>query len=664
MNLVRLGGFPWLDRYWFWDTSNGFLVDVLFDGDRCSVRCVAGFRLLGQAEGGRELWVRNLSKMSRYLKDSFSQCRFSVDFSDSVNSEMVGVKGEAESVASELDGLLDRKDVLEERIESLEKSLDLGSGEGSLQGSVEQRLDECYEELDQVSGEIESLVDRLEFLQVLLSEWRSKGYGVSVCFSVATGFEKVRQEEFRGVVSRQLQELKDRCDRSVKQKLSGENFRLQFSELDTPHQLLQHLYTPLAHPGNDVDDERVQELLSMYMAFAGEDLEVDGAVRHEEKAGAARSLNAVLQYLDSTGSGNAADVESSGPLLGNVRGTEMGFGVDPADQPHFYIVGATGSGKSYTKRVLLENCLALGYDVVSVTPRDLQAVSAFKSFDSDGSGLTGDYYLPGSDLLLDEPSDFSDLFSGRSFVSLMDLSETERNEFVVELFDAAADLGKTSNPVFVFLDEAHLFSDGAAADSIQEAVREVRKFGVHVVLATQSPMDFNRSYKHIRQNTVANLFLQGEYWDYAENYLTGRDSITSLNQGEAWFTGRGFDNVLLDVRKPLSRVEEVNREDLKEIDGLFSFSSPEISDSVEDSVDSGDSAVGQGLSDEQRQVVEAIREYIDENDMAPSKNKVIECSPFGSTRSNRVIDELLDLGAVVTDSDERYGNEATVFRIN
>jgi len=669
MDLLELGGFPWLDRYLFWDTGTGFLVDVwsVPGTDNLAVRCVAGFRLLSQGSSGRELWTRNLSKMSRYLKSSFSGVRLSVDFVDGVDEDLVGVSGEASELGRRFQSLDERKTDLKGRIESLERGLDLGSGGGSMQGVVENRLQSSYEELEQVEAELNRVVDRIEFLKALLGEWREKGYGVAVCFSVGTGFERVASNQFKSVVERQLQELKERTDRSIKQKLTGENFRLNIQELDTPLQLFQHLYAPLIHPENDLGEEYLQEMLSMYMAYSSEDLEVDGAVREESSAAPARSVNSVLQFLESGQGGQVSSVESSGPLIGEVKGSSMAFGLDLAEQPHYYIVGATGSGKSYTKRVLLENCISMGYSVVSVTPRDLQSLAAFKAFDGDGSGLTGDYYLPGSDHLLESPEstgDWQGFFSGNTFVSLQELGPSDRSSFVKELFEEAAKLGKTDNPVFIFLDEAHLFSSGEVAESIQEAVREVRKFGVHVILVTQSPMDFNRKYKHIRENTVGNFFLQGEYWDYAQKYLNSESDITDLEQGQSWFSGRGFSPVCLSVRKPLSRVEEISMENVEELDELFNADEPDVS-GLDPKGSTGGNTVGQGsvsLSDEQSSVLEAIRGYISENDEAPTQNKSIECSPFGSSKTKRIIDELLERDALVKGSDVRYGNEATVYR--
>jgi len=419
MDLVRLGGFPVLGRYLFWDREYGMAVDVLEvdDSDVYWVRCVAGFRLLGQGESGRELWTRNLSKMSRYLKDSFSDFRLSVDFADTVDESVVGIQDEAEQLGVQTDELINRKEEIESSLESLERSMSLSAG-GDLDDMVERRFTRLEEELDKVDTDLDRVLDRLDFLSAVRDEWEKKGYSVSVCFSVSSGFERVATGEFRKVVDQQLQELKHRCDRSIKQKLQGEKFRLQFTELDTPHQLLQHFYTPLVHPGGSLDEEVFSEMLEMYIAFAAEDIEVDGLVRHEEKAGAARSVNAILQHLESSGSANFSSIESTGPLLGSVSGTQMKFGIDPADQPHFYIVGSTGSGKSYTKRVLLENCLALDYNIVSVTPRDLEALSAYRPYDGDGTGIVGNYYWLGDNMLLDEPSDFSEFFNGASFVSL------------------------------------------------------------------------------------------------------------------------------------------------------------------------------------------------------------------------------------------------------
>ncbi|WP_436935735.1 helicase HerA-like domain-containing protein [Halovenus marina] len=666
MDLVRLGGFPGLGRFWFWERESGMAVDVLdaSGGDGFWVRCVAGFRLVSQSEEGRELWTRNLSKMSRYLRDSFTGFRLSVDFADSVSGDITGIEEEAEGLAGRSEELLSRKSELEASLSSLERSMSL-QGSGSLDEVVEGRYKRIKQELEDLDEELDRVVSRLEFLKQLKGEWESKGYAVSVCFSVSNGFERTTETQFKSVVSRQLQDLKNRCDRSIKQKLQGEKFRLKFTELDTPHQLLQHFYTPLVHPEEDIDHHDLAGMLELYMAFADKDLEIDGLVREQAKAGAARSVNAVLQHLRKTGSADVSSVENTGPLIGNVSGTDMTFGVDLAEQPHFYVVGSTGSGKTYTKRVLLENCLVMEYNIVSITPRDFQAVSAFQKFDSEGTGLVGDYYLPGDELLLDEPDNFTEFFKGASFVSLKSLSPADRQNFVHDLFDSAADIGQTDTPVFVFLDEAHLFSDGESAESIQEAVRETRKFGVHIVLVTQSPMDFNRKYKHIRQNTVGNFFLQGEYWDYAQSYLENEKNIIGLNQGEAWFTGRGFSSIKLDIRKPLSRVEEVTRSTLQELDLLYqseNVNSELLTQHSDGEVFEKDGS--NSLSDEQREVVEAIKDYIRRKDQLPSKNKVIECSPYGSSRTNRILSELQEESVLKTEEQERYGNTATVFRID
>ncbi|EMA15204.1 hypothetical protein C436_05470 [Haloarcula marismortui ATCC 33800] len=583
----------------------------------------------------------------------------SVDFVDSVEGDLTGVTQDASVLGQRFQELDSHRGELEDKIESLERSLKLDDG-GSMQNVVESRLRSAYNELEDVESEMDDIVSRIEFLNSLMGEWREKGYGVSVCFSVATSFELVDESDFETVVGRQLQELKERCDRSIKQKLTGENFRLSIQELDTPFQLFQHLYTPLIHPENDLGEDYLKEMLAFYMAYSSEDLEVGEAVREESSVAAARSMNAVLQHLESGQGGSVSSVESTGPLIGNVNGSSMAFGLDLAEQPHYYIVGATGSGKSYTKRVLLENCLSMGYNVVSVTPRDLQALSAFQAFDKDGTGLTGDYYLPGNDLLLDKPSRWENFFAGSSFVSLRELGPSDSSEFVGEMFDAAAKLGQTDSPVFIFLDEAHLFSTGEVAESIQKAVREVRKFGVHVVLVTQSPMDFNRKYKHIRENTVGNFFLQGEYWDYAKKYLNRESDITDLGQGEAWFSGRGFSPVQLSIRKPLSRVAEVTKVELEELNKLYLSSTPSLEG--EDSSIHADKEA-ESLDGDQEKVLKAIRRYIESEDELPSKNKVIDYSPFGSSKTPRLLSELKKMGFVGTESAERYGNEATVFKI-
>jgi len=115
----------------------------------------------------------------------------------------------------------------------------------------------------------------------------------------------------------------------------------------------------------------------------------------------------------------------------------------------------------------------------------------------------------------------------------------------------------------------------------------------------------------------------------------------------------------------LSRVEKLSREEIKELESMFSAGSIDVNQISADSNAKYDSSSGSvSLNDEQEKVVEAIRDYVSIEDQLPSKNKVIENSPFGSSRTNRILSELQEAGALETEEQRRYGNVATVFIVN
>jgi hypothetical protein len=655
-----------------WDSEENVLVEVVDLGDYALVRASKGLKILARNES-EESRTRSLRKLTRYFSDTFPKFRVSVDFVSDV-SPSVALDGEkVESLASrgklienELEDLRDRRSNL---VNSLEKGFD------ELEGLSERRLSEVEGRIDDLEQRYEEVVSELSREQLLGEEWQKEGVMSTYVFQVFTDSELVHRDSLPEAVGSHISDIVSLQDRKIKQVLGGPNFGLIFSEVEVPSVLHRLEHTGLLNPSHledliDSCPEGVESILKdlrdrsadQFMATALSDLEVDGSTVVRSKATPARSFESVLDGLESSGSAFSPDSSLDGPRMGRVSGTEMNFGFDPADETHYYIAGATDSGKSYTKRILVENCLSQGYNVLSITPSDTQALSAFKPYDDEGTGLAGDYYYFGEDILLDEPDDVSTLFEGANFVSLEGLSQSERQEFVKELFQEALKVEFSDNPVFVFLDEARRFSGGEAAAAIQEAVQETRKFNVHIVLVTQSPMHFQRQYKHIRENVSANFFLRGEYWEYAKNYLDSDDDIAGLEEAEAWFTAPGQSPVLLEIRKPLSRVEEVPRSDLRELDERFKTDTVDVAefDSENPSFEESDTE----LSEEQEEVLKAIRRYTKREDRAPSQNKVIEEVPYGSSRTPRILSELEDFGVVFTEVEERGNNPATVFRIS
>jgi len=391
-------------------------------------------------------------------------------------------------------------------------------------------------------------------------------------------------------------------------------------------------------------------------------------------------VDSILKRLETERVGEVQDVPQDGPMIGTVTGTDVVVGFDPGDYEHFYIVGETGSGKSHLKRALTENTASLDYHILTINPSDLQNVGLNLSNEenSNGRSIGFNQYWKGSDQLLDIPDDLTTLFTGRNAVSLRGLTDSEKQDFINDLFDELADVDATNKPLFVFLDEAHNFNSGKAANAIQDIVRESRKFGVHLVLISQSPKDYAYNQKHVRENTY-NVFMAGEYFEYASRFLDDEDVIRSLDTGEAVFPkSRELPRMDVEVRDVLTRFWDgtPSDEELEEVDGMFSGQLPSFSNqasvSEEESGGEGqDPSVSTAttdntthdLSEEEEKLVQHIRSYVEENDERPSTSKCWREGPFGAGKTSDLLDQLEEKGVVESEKIERGHNEPTVYSI-
>jgi hypothetical protein len=463
----------------------------------------------------------------------------------------------------------------------------------------------------------------------------------------------------------------------VKQVLQGPKFKLHVEELEEPQVFNRLEYTGLLNPDgfqqllDQVSEDEVTKSLKdlrrssaeQYMAVALRDVEVGETTVERAKATPARAVNSVLQGLKAETVAYAEEVPNDGPMIGTLTGTNQVVGFDPAELPHYYITGETGSGKSYLKRVLLENIASLGYDVLSISPSDREEVglSLPNADHDDGTGLATDQYWIGTDQLLDEPEDIHELFQGVNAATLKGLDDEKKQEFVNEAFTELADIDRRDTPLFVFLEEAHNFTKGAAADAIQDLVREARKFGVHVVIVSQSPMDFSRNHKHVRENTVS-IFMHGEYFDYASKFLDAKKEIQDLGTGEAIIQSREYPQLRVDVRKAFTLPTAPSQNQIKELQQQFQGTLPDF-DQATSPGNSGEAEEEEDLSEDEQQLLDFIRSYIEENDERPSKSKCYreEEAPFGSSKTTRLLEELLEKNDIEEETVERYGNESQVY---
>jgi hypothetical protein len=659
-----------------WDIDGQATVELTeLSEDRYLIRSSKSYRLVKQDEKGQEMWDRNLRELNEYLASTFSGFSLTVDYCDTTSIQVLDEHDDVAKLLTEANRLKRKAKELQDKQEST--SVAVQNSVDSLEAVMQQRHEETQEQLQETRERLNQVLTTLEEKKQAVEQWKANGVSLAYLFQFSTDPEVIPGNRIEEAAERHVDEAFDLHRRKVKQVLQGPKFKLHVEELDEPRVYNRLEHSSLLNPDGftqllDQVDGEVEDSLKelrrtsaqQYMAVALRDVEVGEATVERAKATPARAVNSVLQNLKAETVAHAEEVPNNGPMLGNLKGTNQVVGFDPADLPHYYITGETGSGKSYLKRVLLENIASLGYDILSISPSDREEVGvSLPNPDHDnGAGIPADHYWIGTDQLLDEPNDIQDLFTGVNAATLKGLSEDRKQDFVNDVFTELAEIDRRDKPLFVFLEEAHNFTQGTAADAIQDLVREARKFGVHVVIVSQSPMDFNRNHKHVRENTVS-VFMHGEYFDYAGKFLDDKEEIRELGTGEAIIQSRQYSKLRVDVRQALTLPTAPSTDQVKELENRFDKSLPEFESGTEAPVDDTAEPNESQLSEDEQQLLDHIKRYIEEQDERPSKSKCYrpDDAPFGSSKTTRLLDQLLEKDVIQEETVERYGNKSQVY---
>jgi len=181
-----------------------------------------------------------------------------------------------------------------------------------------------------------------------------------------------------------------------------------------------------------------------------------------------------------------------------------------------FITGKSGSGKSYTMGVLIEEFLKKGIPIV-IFDRHGEYSSLKVSEETSKSGEKvpsefADKIIEFTDLNMNEGGDIdikylfsldatdlvtSNLCTIVNFRGLpLEVQEIVANEILLKLYNAST--SKQLQPFYLFIDEAHLFAGKKKTDTC-ETVRlfsqEGRKFGANVVISTQKPQLLNTTIR-------------------------------------------------------------------------------------------------------------------------------------------------------------------------
>lgn len=459
MNLQRIGRTEISPPTVFlWDTDSSAVIETTILGkDTHLVRATKAYRLLKQDPEGRESWSRNINKLNEYLESTFSNFRLSVDYVDRVSGETLRVKDEAREVAGQAKELLTKAERLNKEISDLQESLEISLE--SMEEQVKRDLQGKKQERQQVLDELDHITRDLERRKDILSEWEEDGVLSAILFQFSTEAEVASGDALDSVIEEHLEQVFNYHRRKVLQTLRGENFRLVVEEVEEPSVLMRGEYGMLLNPAviedleERYEDTRVeqdliearQQAVKQFEEYAVEDLEVEESVVEQSNATPAKAVDSILKRLETERVGEVQDVPQDGPMIGTVTGTDVVVGLDPGQYEHLYIVGETGSGKSHIKRALIENTASLDYHVLSINPSDLQNVGLNLSNgeNPNGRSIGFNQYWKGGDQLLDSPEDLTSLFTGRNAVSLKGLTDSEKQDFINDLFGKLADVDST-----------------------------------------------------------------------------------------------------------------------------------------------------------------------------------------------------------------------------
>lgn len=679
MNLTHVGSTGLEPSTSFiWDSEKKTSLEITGLGENhFLVRASKSYRLVKQDVEGQESWSRNLSKMNDELASTFSSFRISIDYTDTTSTQVLDVKEEASKRLHEAQELSSRIEELDKEQEQLEVGIDIGVE--NIQDRLQSRHGELIQEQENLRNRLHQILQHLEERKQEVNQWRKNGVSLSYLFQFSTDPEIIPEQELGETCKRHLEEAFNLHRRKVKQVLQGPRFKLHVEELEEPRIINRLEHTQLLNPesfdhlSQEVKEpdlsETLEELrydsIQQYMAVALNDIEVMETTVERAKSTPAKAVGSILKDLESERVANPRDVPNNGPMIGTVTGTNHVAGFDPAELPHYYIMGESGSGKSYLKRVLLENCISLGYDTLTISPSDTEEIglSLPNTENSEGVGLSVNQYWIGNEKMLDRPDTVDDLFTGANAVTLTELSKHEKQDYVNKIFTRLAEINRSSKPLFVFLEEAHNFNQGKAADAIQKLVREARKFGIHVVIVSQNPTDFSHNHRHVRENTVS-VFMRGEYTDYAEKFLSNEDEITDLETGEAIIQGPDFSKINVNIRETLTKPTAPTNKELEHVNSRFTGQAPDISHEHTEKTEH-DSQESEPLSEDEQQLINFIQYYLRENDERPSKSKCYreKQAPFGSSKTMRLLKQLVEKDALQENTVERHGNQSQVYSI-
>jgi len=703
--LLPLGGttFP-PETFFFWQPDNHTTIEItpLQQNESFLIAGSKTYRLTKQSEDGRETRQKKLGQLTDYLETQFTHFQITVNYADHTTDTLTQIPDETRPLIEDAKQLVQQKHELVQKIENLEKAVKHGFDH--LQDELAQRLDTKQQEYEAIETRLEELEQYIYEERQRLEQWRENGQSLAYLFTFTTQPQLTHYTELQTALEHTVEAAQD-SGHGIQQALEGPNMQIWTEEMQEPRLIHRREHTSLHVPESlkKLEKQAPQELepaieelhkqhLTQYISYSPVDLETENGLFERGKQTPSKAVQTLLHKLDTVENLTTdGDIPNNGPHIGTVAGTQHLVGFDPADYRdhglvHYYIVGGTGSGKTYFKRVLIENAASQGYDILTVTPTegDYQAVGLNhpNHRHENGTGIEVSQYLANDPRLLNPLKTATDqLLTGVNAVSLDTLPDADKQAFINQVFKHLDGISHRDTPLFVCLDEAHRFADGPALNIMEKISREGRKFNIHLVLATQEPTDFSHSGSTLR-NQLPHLFMKGRFTSYADAHLEADVDITTLETGQAIIDDWDYSTTVVDIRRPVTEVIEPDQGDdpnehIAQIDQQYTQQTDladnlpnqttdtqmETEKSAENTAVEPENGAGNRLAEKEEAVFEWIQQFNEENDDWPTGSQTYNKGPANAGDYKQRLQTLRNHGLIEETEVERNNGTYTGYKI-
>jgi len=606
----------------FWHQEHCIQIIVLPLGSRYLLKGFKDYYLKSITEEG-ESWAREIGPLQDFLEShlpeihiSFShfrditskqsmlqiQRRFLKD-NDSLNMSIETIA----ELQRQLKDMICRSQSNEEIIKLSDNSSDLMTTYLRHEGT------NLKNDITRLQEEIAKKKEKLSLFENLQREYQNKGSVACYSFSFSSNLQAIDNiYDFKDAISSVVKELQDIHRYQVSQKLNGGRLNIHIEEAKEPViTWIEEWFGGAFAPRQMAKAEKYYSILQnaileKTMITTRSDIQVNGSVKENQKLLAAHVVSAMVHRMDRT--------DKSGSQLENIPRQDMpirigliishGHAKRHCNLPfaqfnNFYISGITGSGKSFTGRVIIEEVIQ--YEDVSVLvidpgnqsagiliPEDREDIIAkypqFGLKKDSAKGFEFNYYAPGFSSGPRLPANLEELAKGRSIVSLKNLDDKQRCENFADIAKAVFKVYSTQESekpkLLLVIEEAHRFTKKRVVEDAKKAgeqseialdrlMREGRKFGITVNVTSQSIKDFARDFASIRQNTTTKIFMHNSdrEIDYAADFIGDGRLITRLKPGSGIFYNPSWGSVELKVRPPYSKVWDYSEQETTKILG-------------------------------------------------------------------------------------------------